>query len=149
MEIENIKEFLETNEEAKRFVESLADKRVTQARTKWETELPSKIEAELEQRAKIEAERQERETRLRTMLGDRLTEAKIDFDLASDFLPETFEEDDIEKIVSSVGERVEKLRQIVLKKTFGNAKPPQGGIGFGDLNEHLVTKAIDESRRRL
>ena len=131
MEIEEIKQFLKENEEnpeVQRFVDSLADKRVTQARSKWEEQLPERLEKELKTRAETERARVERETQVQESLIGLLAEKKVQMEYAEPFLPSNLAEiadEALPEIVESIATKALEHREKI-HKTIWAGKPPMG-----------------------
>ena len=133
MNIAEIKQYIEENSddpEVQTLVNSLADKRVNQARQKWETELPERIDTEIAKRQEREQAQQERRIQVSEQLGDRFTEAKMDPEWAEPFLPADLadiDDEQIDVVAQDVIKQVQDLRNRFLNDRYSGSTPKGGG----------------------
>ena len=132
MNIAEIKQFIAENEadsEVKAFIDSLADRRVNQARKTWENEIPERVETEIAARQERERQAEERRVQVSEQLGERFTEAKLDPDWCEPFLPADLADIDDEKIdvvAQDVIKQVQDLRQRFLNDRYSGSTPKGG-----------------------
>ena len=132
MNATEIKQYIEENgddPEVQTLVNSLADKRVNQARQKWETELPERIDTAIAERDQREQSQRERRIQVSEQLGELFAEARIQPDWAEPFLPPDLAaigDDQIPEIAESVTAKVNDLRERLLNDRF-SAPPIKGG----------------------
>lgn len=132
MNVDEIREYIEQNSDepaVQQLVDSLADKRVNQAREKWERELPERVDTEIAKREEREQQRQQRRAQVSEQLGDRFAEEKIDPDWATPFLPEDLadvEDEQVPEVAEHVIGQVRDMREKLLSEKY-TGKPPAGG----------------------
>ena len=149
MNIDDIKLFLQENEDneaVQAFINSIADKRVNQAREKWENELPAKVDTEIAARQEREQELQEKRANI-TAQFEKLVEAeKLSLDWCEPFLPSdmaAIEEEQLEELAAEVIPKVKSFRAALQKERYVGA----GVTGVGNL-EHRDPSA-DQFRQAM
>ena len=132
MNATEIKQYIEENgddPEVQSLVDSLADRRVNQAKQTWERDLPQRIDTEIAKRQEREQAQQERRAYVGEQLGERFTEARLDLDWAEPFLPvdlADIEDEQIDVVAQDVIKQVQDLRNRFLNDRF-SAPPIKGG----------------------
>ncbi len=127
MTIQGIKKFLDEHAddaEVSTFVDSLADKRVDQARKRWEKELPGKVDKEIERRAVAAKKREELDERI----DENFADAKLDPAYARAFLPPEYvgaDEETLESMVHEATERATAVLSVALRDRISGS--PKGG----------------------
>jgi hypothetical protein len=148
MTLEDVKAFIEENaenEDVQRFVDSLADKRVNQAREKWEKELDGKVEEEIqrrEQKAELEHKRLED-------VKNRFKQAGLDEELGLKFMPKdvgAMSEEDLEsaigKATESAKDAQERLKEKFVAERFEGKSIPRSGDGNTVPERNEIRKAM-------
>ncbi len=124
MELADVKQFLEEHsedQEVAKFLDSIADKRVTQARQKWEQELDEKVEQEIQRRQeaeKVQAERMEE-------IDNRFKAHSIDPELGRRFLDDVgaLSDEDLEPAVEKAIEQAKDVQERLIKTRFAGKAP--------------------------
>ena len=133
MNATEIKQYIEANSddsEVKSLVDSLADRRVNQAKQTWERELPQRIDTEIAARQEREQAQQDRRAYVGEQLGERFTEARLDPDWAEPFLPidlADIEDEQIDVVAQDVIKQVQDLRNRFLNDRYSGTTPKGGG----------------------
>jgi len=136
MNLIDVKAFLEENSDdpgVGRLLDSIADKRVTQARQKWEKELNGRVEAEIQRR--VEAEKALAE-RMET-IENRFKELGIDLELGRSFLGDVgaLSEEDLEPAIEKAVEQSRGIQERLIKGRYAG-KAPEAPAEKKDGGEH-------------
>ena len=136
MDIEEVKQFLDENKElpeVAQLVEQLADRRVNQALSKWNAELPGKIENAIHDRKQRDEERRSKVEQVRSQINNKLAEAKIEQQWIEPFLPEDLEpfadnEEQFQGFMEKTIGTVQTMRESFLKEKYSTHPPIGGGL---------------------
>jgi DNA-binding transcriptional MerR regulator len=135
MDLAEIKEFLANNQAdpaVKTFVDSLADKRVSQARDKWQSEIEERVEKELEARAEVTRATEERKAALAAKIETAIQDSKIRPELAELFTPEDLgdvSDEEIESLVQGIITKASRAHDAIVKERFTAPPPTLGKTG--------------------
>ncbi len=146
MNAAEIKEYIEQNSddtEVQSLVDSLADKRVNQARQKWETELPERVDTAIAEREQREQQQRERRIHVSEQLGQHFTEAGLQPEWVEPFLPEdlaTIEDDAIPELAEEITATVQDLREKMLSNAYTNRSAPKGGSAAAEPQDPKKTE---------
>lgn len=131
MDKETIQTAIENGPEAvEKLIQSETDRRVQQARDTWESEIPEKVDAEIERRAEHEKQMAAKRTEISQEIGARFEGTKVD--------PETWgamidvdgllalEGDERTEAIDREAQRVTGLVDRVLKSQYSGKAPVRG-----------------------
>ena len=133
MTLDEVKEFIRENEneeETQAYINSLADKRVNQAREKWERDLPNRLDTMLLERKAREQAEEEKRTNILNELGKHFKENGIQEAWAKPFLPSeltTLQDDEIAPLAIDVVAKVKEYRDSLLLEKYAGTSPVGGG----------------------
>lgn len=126
MNIDEIKKLHSEDEELKKYIEAEADRRVNQARTSWEKELPDAAQ----KIAESIVERKEKEKAFNDDIKNIFIGEKIPVDLGFSLLGEVgadIPETELESKILKVKERYNTIQDQVINDRLGGKAPTGGG----------------------
>lgn len=147
MDEETIKQAIEAGPEGvKRLVESEADRRVNQAKAKWDAEFQGHVENAVNERLEANRQHQEKAERLAARFKEKLAERDVKETFAEPFTPDfgalVDEEDEGESKLDEIVERVANYQVKVRNDMWPGSKPKISNPSASDPSELRFRQAM-------